>query len=456
MSDRAGTEAAGMVLTDEQARELAQRAVSLTGADQAEAVVISSAQALTRFANNRIHQNVAEANVQLSVRAVVGKRVGVAGTNRIDDESLRRCCEDAVAIARLAPEDPDFPGLPSPRAIDEASRAVPASESYGPGERGAAVASMIAQAEERGQSAAGKVEVNDYVLAVANSLGVGVAQQLTDVRATMLAMADEGGSGWASFAGRDASQLPAVSLGDEAALLADRSRKPGDLGPGSYAVVLGHEAVADLLTYLAYVSFSAKAFAEDRSFMSGHLGERLLHGTVTILDDALSALALGPTFDFEGQPRLRTTIIDEGMAVQPVTDSYWAAKLRRPNTGHALPAPNAHGPMPANLEMLGGDASIDELIASVDRGVYVTRFHYVNIEDPVPALLTGMTRDGTFLIEGGKLTRPLKNLRFTQSAVDALSHVEGITAERRLVGEEGASLVPALLIGEFAFTGQTA
>jgi PmbA protein len=204
------------------------------------------------------------------------------------------------------------------------------------------------------------------------------------------------------------------------------------------------------------VGFSAKAVSEERSFMSNRLGAKVMSELVTITDDALAPHAMGTTFDFEGQPRIRTTIVNEGVAVTPVTDSYWAAKLATRNTGHALPAPNSWGPMPMNLEMAPGDSSLSELIGSVTRGVYVTRFHYVNVEDPVPVTLTGMTRDGTFLIENGRLTHPLKNLRFTQSAVEALAHCEGVTRERQFIGtEESAVYVPGLLLAKFAFTGQT-
>jgi PmbA protein len=220
--------------------------------------------------------------------------------------------------------------------------------------------------------------------------------------------------------------------------------------------VLAPEAVADILDFLTFTGFSAKAVEEGRSFMSGHLGERVMSQLVTIVDDALAPHALGMSFDYEGVGRTRTALIEGGVVREPVTDSYWAAVSGRSNTGHALPAPNQFGPLPLNLEMLPGDATLDGLIGRVERGVYVTRFHYVNVEDPVPVTLTGMTRDGTFLIENGALTRPLKNLRFTQSAIEALASCEGVTAARKFVGtEEGASLVPGLLCTKFAITGQT-
>ncbi|NTW29437.1 MAG: TldD/PmbA family protein [Coriobacteriia bacterium] len=450
------------MLTSQEARALARATVAMTaetGADEAEALVFAESSALTRFANNRINQNVAEENAQVNVRAVVGKRVGVATTNRLDVASLRATCEAAVAAARIAPADPDFPGLPGPHDVALPDRVAPATLAFDAEARATAVAAIIAPSRERGLTAAGKVRVGHHVTAVANSHGVNVGMALTGAQATVLAMgaSDNAGSGWASFLDADASKLAAGALGLEAAELAVRSANPVALDAGDYTVVLAPEAVADFLDFLSYVGFSGRAFSEGRSFMTGHLGEKVMSDLITISDCAGAPHATGVTFDFEGQPKPPVSIIDRGIAVQPVTDSYWAAKLGRPNTGSALPAPNSFGPMPLNLEMAPGDRSLAQLIAGVKRGVYVTRFHYVNVEDPITVLLTGMTRDGTFMIENGLLTRPLKNLRFTQSAVDALAHCEGVTRERRFVGtEEGASYVPGLLLSKFAFTGQTA
>ena len=444
------------MLTPIQARELARRVVELTPADQAEALVTAETSALTRFANNRINQNVAEQNALISVRAVVGKRVGVASTNRLDDASLEAAAQAAVAAARVAPEDPSFPGLPAPAPVETPDRSCAATRAFDAESRARAVAAIVDQSVSRGLTAAGKVRAAEHTIAVANSLGVDVGMALSGAQATVLSMGADGGSGWASFLDADASNLAPDALGDIAADLAARSTYPGALEPGNYTVVLGPEAVADILDFLAYVGLSAKAVAEGRSFMSGHAGEKLMSELVSIADDALAPHAMGTTFDFEGQPKRRVPLVNRGVIGEAVTDSYWAAKLGRPNTGHALPAPNSYGPMPLNCEIAAGDATLDELIASVKNGVYVTRFHYVNVEDPISVLLTGMTRDGTFAIENGRLGRPLRNLRFTQSAVEALASCKGVTRERSFVGvEESAALAPALLLGTFAFTGQT-
>lgn len=438
-----------------QARELARKVVALTTADQAEALVVAENTALTRFANNRINQNVAEENALVNVRAVLGKRVGVASTNRLDDESLAACCEAAVAAARIAPEDPAFPGLPEPQPVLDKERATQAARDFDATARAEAVARIVEESSSRGLTAAGKVRVGRQTVAVANSLGIDVGMPVTGVQATVLSMG-ETGSGWASYLGRDQTGMDPQALGAEAADLAVRSANPIDIDPGVYQVVLAPDAVADLMDFLGFTGLSAKAYEEGRSFMSNMLEGQVMSTEVSIFDDAISDHALGLTFDYEGFPKQRVPMIEYGVAQMPVTDSYWSGKIGWRNTGHALPAPNAWGPMPLNIEMIPGDATMAELIGRVERGIYVTRFHYVNIEDQVPVLLTGMTRDGTFLIENGELTSPLKNLRFTQSAVEALDYCAGATKERKFVGtEDGASLVPGVLLERFNFTGQT-
>lgn len=445
----------------EQALRLAEEALAAAvaaGAQEAEVVVSAGSASLTRFAANRIHQNVSESDAQVSIRAVLGKRSGVAATNRLDPESLRRCAQAAVAAASSSQPDESFPGLPQPTA-GATPAGGPASEAtlrFDETARATAAATIIGHSSAQGLKAAGGISVTDQAVAIANTHGVRAAAPMAATRATVLSMEDSGGSGWASFFSADAGGLDADALGEQAASLAVRTKNAGTLDPGTYTVVLAPEAVADIVAFMGWMTFGAKPFAEKRSAFSDKLGESVVDGAISIFDDFAAQGGIGLPFDFEGQPRSPVALIKRGIAEGVVTDSMWAAKLGMPNTGHALPAPNGYGPMPLNLVMDAGDATMDDLVSRVDRGVYVTRFHYVNVEDPVPLTLTGMTRDGTFMIEGGRLTKPLRNLRFTQSAIQALSHVGGITASRELVGSEGhATLVPGLLLERFAFTGQT-
>ena len=444
--------------TPEDVRALAHAALAqVSGADEAEVLAFAQVSSLTRFANNRIHQNVATEDLTISVRAVVGRRVGVASTNRTDDAGLAAVCDAAVAAARTSPEDPDFPGLPAGGPVEHPTRAHLSTRRFGPHERGEAARAIIVQSSRRGCVAAGTVAVNDAVVAVANTVGADAVMPTTACNATVLSTGRDGGSGWASFFSTDASEITPEALGDRAATLALRTANPRSLDPGAYTVVLAPEAVADIVRFLGWYGMSAKAVEEGRSFMTGHMGERILSPLVTIRDDGLGSTASGLTFDYEGVPKQRVTLIDAGVASAFVTDSYWAAKTGRPDTGHALPAPNSMGPLPLDLVMAPGDSTLEQMIASVERGVYVTRFHYVNIEDPVRATLTGMTRDGTLMIEGGRLTYPVRNLRFTQSAVEALANVRAVGSDVVALGEdEGVSVrVPALALDSFAFTGQT-
>lgn len=446
-----------MRLTAEEALALAGQAVGLTVADEAEAVVTSGDSALTRFAGNRIHQNVAEANTQLTVRAVIGQRSGVASTNVLERASLERCAARAVEAARHAPEDRGFPGLPTGTRELLPGRDTQQVAAYDAARRAEAAAAIIAPSATVGLTAAGTVAQNLYALAVANSHGVARATSSGDVRATVLTMGATGGSGWASWLGADTAGFDAAALGERSADIATRAAQPAPLDPGTYTVVLAPEAVSDILDFMGWLGFGAKPFAEGSSFLSEHLGEQLVDPRITITDDALAAETIGFGIDFEGQLRQRVPLIEAGVARGVVTDSYFAARLGLANTGHALPAPNEYGPLALNLALAAGDTTEAEMIASVKRGVYVTRFHYVNVEEPMKLVLTGMTRDGTFLIEDGRLTQPLKNLRFTQGVLEALSHVAAIGSERVLVGpgEGGATLVPALLLEQWAFTGQT-
>jgi len=445
------------MISTSRAQELAAEllaAARSAGADQAEALVVASDEALTRFAGNRIHQNVASSDVELQVRAVIGTKVGVSSSNRVDGAGIEAVAQAAVEAARRAPADPDFPGLPGPHPVADADRVDPEALAFDAARRADGAAALIAPTAAAGGTAAGGIACSHSLIAIANSLGVSVAMPRTSVRATVLSTGAEGGTGWASHAGMGPGGHDASALGAFAADTARRSAHPGDLDPGVYTVLLAPEAVADIAQFLAWYGCSAKSVAEGRSFMSGKIGQRVTSEQITLIDDALSADSTGMTFDYEGQPKQRVVLLDRGVAVGPVTDSYWAAKTGAPNTGHALPAPNSEGPLPLDIEMAAGDALVPDMLASVKRGIYVTRLHYVNIEDPTRQTLTGMTRDGTFLIENGELTRPVRDLRFTQPMLDALDTTLAVSAERARVGEESPTIVPYLLLERFAFTGQ--
>ena len=432
-------------------RALLQKVLGYSQADQTEVVYLGTESALTRFANNSIHQNVAESNHELRVRAVAGKRVGVATTNRLDDESLRRVTEQALQIARLQPENPEFHSLPGPQPILPAPGYSELTARFSPEERAQRVGIIVKLARERGLESAGAFSTNASQVAVANSLGIFAYEPRTD----SVVMADEQGSGYTQRIATDATSLDFEAMAREAVDKAQRSRKPVDIALGEYQVVLDTYAVGDMLQNLIFMGLSATAVQEERSFMNGQFGKQLLDPRVTIYDDGHDPTSLPQAFDYEGVPKQRVVMFDHGIANAVVYDSYTAAREGKQNTGHALPAPNPFGPIPLNTMMGAGDASMEELLKGVERGLYVTRFHYTNTVHPVKTLFTGMTRDGTFLIEHGELTSPVKNLRFTQSILNALREVQAIGRERIQCSDYLPVVAPALRIGQFNFTGVT-
>ena len=444
-----------MFLDETGVRSLLHKVLGYSRAEQTEVVYLGTDSALTRFANNTIHQNVAESNAELRVRAVVGKKVGVATTNRLDDESLRSVTAQALEIAQLQPENREFHSLPGPQPIVPAHGYSERTASFTPEERARRVGIIVQLAKERGLEAAGAFSTSTYQTAVANSLGIYAYEPRTESECHAVVMADAQGSGYTQGVATDASTLDFEAMASKAVNKALRSRNPIDIPLGEYPVVLDTFAVADMLQTLVFTGFTATAVQEERSFINGQFGKQLVDARVTLYDDGHDLASLPQAFDYEGVPKQRVVFFDHGVANAVIYDSFTAARDGKPNTGHAMPAPNPYGPMPIQTLMEAGDASMDEMIRGIERGLYVTRFHYTNIVHLVKTLFTGMTRDGTFLIEHGELTRPVKNLRFTQSILDALNSVQAIGRERNQWSGYFSVVAPALSIGSFNFTGIT-
>jgi predicted Zn-dependent protease len=436
--------------------EEAIRLASAEGASQAEALVMAEDAALTRFANSEIHQNVAETNAQLNLRFVIGRRVGVASTGRLDDEGLQRVTETAGRIARNVEENDTFVSLPEPdRPIPELPAAYSrATAEASPELRAGGARAVIAAADQAAVTAYGSFSTATETTAVANTLGIRAAGERTTSQLIVVAMGGDGGSGYAETAAVDASTIDAAGLGREAAEKARATANAIAIEPGDYPVVLEEYAVADLLDMLGYLGFSALAVQEGRSFAEP--GRTVGSDLVDIWDDGSDPLGLPMAFDYEGVAKQRVTLIERGVCRDVVHDAQTAAKAGVRSTGHGLPAPNPYGPFPLNMLLGAGTATRDELIGELDRGLLVTRFHYTNPVHPKLAVVTGMTRDGTFLVERGRIVGPVRNLRYTQSYLQALAGIEAIGRERRCIrGLLGGAVVPAVRIASWTFTGAT-
>jgi PmbA protein len=449
------------MLGESQLRERIEHVLSLSRADQTEVVILTEDGQLTRFATSYIHQNVARQDLEVRVRVVLGKKIGLGSTNDLSDEALARALEAAMTAARYQQDNPDFLSLPEPLPIRQVQGLVEATMRCTPLSRAEAARSICLPARERGLQASGAFATRTEEYAVGNSLGIFAyyPTTLADLRTVIMS---DGGSGYAAACSLDVREIDAEEVGREAIDKALRSRNPAGVPPGEYTVILEEYAVGGLLAYLGYMGFGAQAFQEGQSFMSGHLGEKVAGGNVNIYDDGLEPTNLPMPFDFEGVPKQRVDLIRGGVVQGPVYDSYTAGKEEgRTSTGHALPQPSDMGPFAWNLAMAPGEATKQELLASTNKGLWVTRVHYVRPVHPLRTIVTGMTRDGTFLIEDGEIAGPVKNLRFTQSLLEALGQAQGISRETKLTREcfmenfIGGIRAPALKIGGFQFTSAT-
>jgi PmbA protein len=441
---------------------LLKKVVQESPADQTEAILLTEDSSLTRFARSAIHQHVAERNQTVIFRVVLGKKIAVVTTNVFLPSSLKKSLREAISLARVQQANNEFISLPGPEPIPEIETFSKNRSRLTPNQKVRTVQSLLRRVKEKGCKASGAFSNGEVELAVVNSLGVEAYQKFSDLF-LHLVVENEKSSGYASFVARDPDQLDVDSLAQEA-IGKTSKEEPIQIQPGEYQVILEPYAVSELLSFLGYLGFHAQAVQEGQSFFSNRFGEKMVNEGVTIYDDGLDPEGLQVPFDFEGIPKRKVTFFDRGVAKEVTYDSFTAGREGKVSTGHGLIAPNTEGPVPINLFMKGGESSLEEMIQSVQKGIYVTRFHYTNVVEPMKAVITGMTRDGTFLIEEGEIKRPIKNLRFTESILKALSQVTAISRDRRICSEGTVysrrfvtgTVAPAIKIDGFNFSGVSA
>jgi len=440
--------------TESEAKRLTDRALAAAGGRPAEVSVRFTDASLTRFANNEIHQNVAERSAALSLRIAVGRRWGAASTNDLSDSGIQRAAEEAGESAQALPDSDRYLPPLAPAAVPPVGGYDVDTAEYGPMQRAAEVRTITAKAADAGLIAAGAFRSSVHAAAVANSEGH-FAHHAGTTADLMAVLMDDDASGHAGQLSTRVGDVDAETVADEAAAKAVAGRAASNLPPGDYEVVLEEFAVSDMLDFLGYVGFGGLTVEEGRSFMSGRLGEAVMGANISIWDDPLDAEGIPRPFDAEGAPARRVGLVRDGIAASPVHDRFTAAKAGAETTGHALPAHYSMGPIPRNMFLAPGGASKDELVASVRRGLLITRFWYTRVVHPLTVHMTGMTRDGVFLIEGGEVAGPVRDLRFTESYLDALNRVDSIAAETKLVREFfSVNRVPALKIASWRFTSR--
>ncbi len=430
------------------------RAARALGAEDVEVTLGATESALTRFAENAIHQNVSERRRFLSVRTVVGRRTARSGTNRFDEASLGGVVEDALAITRSTEPDPELLPMAEPSQQREANRFFGSTARSTPRDRAEMVARAIDLVRGASQTAAGIHSAGQSVEAILNSRGVFGYYYDTLAQFSITAMTPDS-SGWAKASAPDSERVDPVSLARRASEKAAFSRRPRELDPGRYTVILEPSAVQDLLGQM-FADFGATAIRDQRSFLTGRLGERLFGEGIHIADDVYHPLQTGPPFDGEGVPRRRLALVEGGVPREIARSRQAALRKGCEATGHGFPLPNEAGEAPVNIVIQGGDESIEQMIASTPRGILVTRLWYIREVDPYEKIMTGMTRDGTFLIEDGSLVCGLRNFRFNQSLIEALRNVMALSPAERASGEEAFDMVaPALKVADFRFSEVT-
>jgi predicted Zn-dependent protease len=441
------------ILTREQAQALTTRILSFATADQTRVTVGSGWSGNTRFAASEITTAGGITDTDVTITSTIGRKRASASTNVLDDASMRRTVELSERLARLAPDDPEIMPELGAQQYATVDAFVGRTADLGPEARALAAQTVIdgEQARSNQLAIAGFIEANAGASAVATKAGLFAYHASTGASMSTTARTPDGtGSGYATAGSRDWSDINAATLGRRAAQKALASRNPQAIEPGMYTVVLEPQAVSDVLPLLAG-SFNARSTDEGRSAFSKaggtKLGEKIADERVTIYSDPADPDLLMRPFDNEGLPLRRITWIENGVLKNLSYTRFWADKKGVQPTGGG--GGGFGGGLPGGLKMVGGTKSIDELVAGTQRGILVTRFWYIRFLDQRTVMVTGLTRDGTFLIENGKITRPLKNFRWNESPLFMLNKIEEIGRAERV---EAGRVMPALRIKDWNFT----
>jgi predicted Zn-dependent protease len=458
----------------EQAGDIFDRIRKLSTADGVEVLFSGGRFALTRFANNTIHQNVAEENYSVSVRAVFDGRTARASTNKFDDESLRQVVRASENLAGAQHADPDLLPMPDAREAEGSlgsstpapSRFFESTAHVTPELRAEGVKKIVGVADKYKLTTAGIFSSSESVEGIFNSRGLSQwhAQTSAEVSITMLA---SDSSGWQKNNSPDVRNLDPVALAETAAKKAVESAHPREIPAGKWTVILEPSATLDIVGFMFW-DFSGMAILDQRSFLTGRIGTKLFGDNITICDDVAHPLQTGSPFDGEGVRRQKVGLIENGVVKCVVYARATAEKMKRSEyrdkvgpveaTGHGFALPNEMGEMPQNIVFapVSNSQTVDQMIASTERGILVTRLWYIREVEPFEKMLTGMTRDGTFLIENGRVQGGVRNFRFNESLIHMLSNVDAMSAPVRSSGDESFDMVvPAMKIRDFNFTEVT-
>jgi len=446
---RRTNEAPGAILTREEAQAIVEKAVKLSKADAVDVQINTYTQGNIRFADNQVSTAGSTTDAQLGIQSAFGPKHAVVTTNDLSDEAIKRAVEQSERMARLAPDDPEVMPQLGAQQYTAVNAWFDSTANMSADDRAKAALIALDMARKSGNvKAAGYLVTGAGAFAIGNSTGMFAYRRNTSANYTLTARTTDGtGSGWAAADHPDWSQLDARRVAERAVQKAVASRNPVALEPGRYTVILEPQAVGDLVQLIANYA-DARSADEGRSpFVKpgggNKVGEKIVDERITLYSDPADPQLLGRPWDFEGMPIGRQVWIDKGKLNQLIYSRFWAKKQGKVATGG-----------PSTLKMEGGTQTIDELIAGTTRGILVTRLWYLREVDPRTILYTGLTRDGTFLVENGKITKSLRNFRFNESPLFILNNIEAIGRAERLAGTEqgGDVVMPSLRVRDFNFT----
>lgn len=439
------------------AMKVLEKVISYAKNFEMSAVLRAEELSLTRYYENHIHQNLRRQDQTLTVRVAKGKKWGVASTNLLDDGSLRWAVQAACEKMDASAEDQGFSGMPKPELLRDVQTYVSSTANLKPKDRAEACGVVISLAKAKGLQAAGTYSTSVNEVAVANTAGVKAYNLSTEGFFRTIVESGQN-TGYADRLVRDVREIDYRAVANEAIAKATMYPEAIDLPPGRYDTIFEEYALADLVRFLGNIAFGADSKQQGRSFMASRIGEKVMGDNITIWDDGLDTRGLAMPFDSEGMPKKKVVFIENGVAKEFVYDTRTAAKDGVKSTGHSPFSGFRTGPSPSNMFLATGDSSKDAMLRSTKRGLLVTRFHYTHCPDPMRVVATGTTRDGTFLVEDGQIVARVKNLRFTESMVEAFGRVEAISSEARITRDwwsTFSSVLPCVKIKEFAFTGAT-
>ncbi|MCL2497858.1 MAG: TldD/PmbA family protein [Symbiobacteriaceae bacterium] len=435
--------------------QLIDQALALTQGHPALVQVTSSAEGLSRIANSEIHQNVFEDRTSLSVTIYDSKKSSSISTTLLSQEGIAEAVQEAIANLALLPEgEEQQPLISEPKEMETLRFSLELHEAFGVETRVQMIADGFKGIPDN-YKAYGQLAYRATNTGMGNSAGIRRYSDDNSVRFSLLVSDDVGGTGYASMVASTPEEVDLASVFAIALQKAQANQDPIELEPGAYTVILEPMAVSNLLGSLMF-SFSGAALVSKMSFLTDRLGEQLFSEKLTIVDDWTNPLSPGIAFDSEGVPRSKLTLVDKGVTKEVAWDRAAAAKAGAQTTGHALSFMGRSASAPMNTVITPGEKPLAQIIAETTKALLVTRFHYMNPVNARQALLTGITRDGFFLVENGKITKAVRNMRFTESMLKAFSQIEEIASDgERLGAMMGSSYVPGMKITDFHFTGKT-